>query len=267
MIDLCVVNFQTKDKLERLLEVLHQDLKTYDPPWNLYIAENGSTDGSADFLAEEEWRYSIKHIDFNDNIGYANACNKLASYGSAPILGLLNADVWMTTGDVNRIARAFADPDVAILGPKQRNEYGEITHAGIFGTLTKPAHRGWREPDPLDEKYRDHLEAITVSGSAYFVRRSIWELLTICPTYTQWHAEIYQDKPEGAFLPTEHYYEESWTSWHAHAHNLKVYYHGYVSIGHTWHASHEIGSPQDQLFRKSQAIFRSACDYHNIPRD
>ena len=270
MIDLCVINFNTINKLLRFHDQLFS-LDLYDQwkhgPFNVYIADNGSTDASAKIV---ELRPPGKRYTFvqNENIGYSAAANQLVAMGTGDIIGILNADVWLTPSDVVQIQQSFDEsPDIAILGPKQRDEKGNITHAGIEGTNTHPKHRGWQQPDPDDVLYRDVREMVTVSGSAYFIRRSVWDDLTHCPVNVRWYRERFGNDPNGAFGPQRHYFEETQASYHARAHEYKIYYDGRISIGHSWHASHPVGSPQDQLFGESRKIFRDFCDYHGILHD
>lgn len=260
MIDLFVVNFNTRAKLQRLLDTLKSDDNYM---WNLYIADNGSTDGSVQWLKEFQHDYRIAEIMYNDNIGYSAACNRLALMGKGDIYGFLNADVWMTSEQVAQIQASFdRHKDQSIMGPKQRDENGRITHAGIIGSNVNPKHRGWHQLDIRDRLYRDRARCVTVSGSAYFIRSMAWELLKTCAIYKTLHPEA-----EGAFLPTPHYYEETWCSYHARAHGLGVYYDGRISIGHSWHASSEKGGHADKFMPISQKIFRHACDEHGIARN
>ena len=162
-----------------------------------------------------------------------------------------------------------------VYGPKQRDEKGNITHAGIFGTNTKPQHRGWKAKDPGDELFRDTLGAVTVSGSAYFVKKAVWENLTYDPQYIELLGYLvgsgkvpsWSILSDGAFLPTPHYYEETWCSYFARHRGYSVIYDGHVSIGHSWHASSDVGGEQDSMFKVSQSIFRDACDLMGIERD
>jgi len=267
VIDLCVVNYNTRPMLQRLLDCLHEGVSDKNKFWNLYIADNGSTDDTIDWLRSNDDRYFIDRIFLNKNIGYSAACNKLSIKGSNNIIALLNADVWLTNGDVSKIEKIFnEEQNIDILGPKQRDEYGLIRHAGIVGTNEKPTHRGWMQPDPLDELYKDRVNCVTVSGSAYFIKRSIWNELTNNVQYR----ELYPNAL-GAFLPTPHYYEETWCSYFARHLGYNVVYDGSVSIGHSWHASSpkpgEGYSHADAQFRVSQSIFRKACDYIGIERD
>lgn len=288
MIDLCVVNYNTRPLLQRFLDTLHSDM--YDPNgalaknWNLYITDNDSTDDFIPWLRQNEERYWINRTYLRQNIGYSAAINSMANFSGAEIIGILNGDVWMTSQDCLNIEKIFAsNPDIHILGPKQRDENGFITHAGIVGTNTAPKHRGWREHDPDDVLYKDQIECVTVSGSAYFVRRDVWDAMTknkdyadIYPTavamYKHYSNLNYHPPfPVGAFLPTPHYYEETWCSYFARHLGYNVVYDGSVSIGHSWHASTpkpgEGESHADKYFPISRAIFRKACDHFGIERD
>ena len=263
MIDLCVINYNTRPLLSRFLDCLHSDLHNSPKVWNLFIADNDSQDDSAEWLKYNYQRYRINKFYHNDNIGYSAACNQLAAEGSSDIIGLLNADVWMTSESVARIQQIFDEnPGIHILGPKQRDENGLITHGGITGTNTAPHMRGWRQSDFNDTLYKDRVECVTVAGSAYFIRREVWNAMTNHPKYQEMFPGVI-----GAFLPTPHYYEETWCSYFARHLGYKVVYDGSVSIGHSWHKSSPIGGEADSKFKISQTIFRKACDYIGIERD
>lgn len=275
MIDLCVVSYNTKDKLKRLIDTLESDYVS--DAFNLYIIDNNSTDGSQEYLTEvvKPLGWAGEIILSPCNYGYAYACNLLASKGKSNVVGLLNADVWLRTKDVKTIEDRMYELDADIYGPKQRDEKGNITHAGIFGTNTKPQHRGWKAKDPGDDLFRDTLDAVTVSGSAYFVKKAVWENLTYDPQYIELLGYMvgsgkvpsWAILPDGAFLPTPHYYEETWCSYFARHRGYSVVYDGHVSIGHSWHASSDIGGEPDSKFKVSQSIFRDACDLVGIERD
>jgi len=261
MIDLCVVNYNTRPLLQRLLNTLHSD---YQPDvWNLYLADNDSPDDSCEWALRNISNYHYTDFIRNKNIGYSAAVNDLARLGSGDIIAILNADVWMKTADVSSM-QAFFDKnsDIHISGPKQRDEDGYITHAGIVGTNIKPVMRGWKEFDPKDQKYRDVTDCVTVSGSAYFIRREVWEAMTSNKEYLS-----IVPSAVGAFLPTPHYYEETWCSYFARHLGYNVVYNGQVSIGHSWHKSSPLNGEADKKFKVSQKIFRDACDALGIERD
>lgn len=271
MIDLCVVHYNTRPLLQRLLNTLHSDLLSSSgalvKKWNLYITDNGSTDDFIPWIRQEEDSYLIDRVYLRNNIGYSAACNMMASKGQSDIIALLNSDVWMTSEDVYKIQEIFdQNSDIHILGPKQRDENGLITHAGIVGTNSAPQHRGWRQADPADTLYKDRIKCVTVSGAAYFIRRNVWEAMTNHPKYKE-----VAPNAKGAFLPTPHYFEETWCSYFARYLGYNVFYDGSVSIGHSWHASTPKPgqgiSEADMNFPISREIFRAACDHIGIERD
>lgn len=263
MIDLCVVNYNTRHLLNRFLDCLHNDLHLVEKNWKLYIADNDSSDDTKEWLEFNKDRYHIDGLFFNENIGYSAACNQLASAGNSDIICLLNADVWIDSHSVRAVQNSFMqNPAIDILGPKQRDENGFITHAGIIGSNTAPKHRGWKEHDPNDILYKDLVECVTVSGSAYFIKRHVWNSLTNDEQYRRMYPHA-----NGAFLPTPHYYEETWCSYFARHRGYKVFYDGSVSIGHSWHKSSTVGGEADGKFSVSREIFRRACDFIGIERD
>ena len=105
MIDLCVVNYNTRPLLQRLLDTLHAEVSPENKFWNLYIADNDSADDTVEWLRENDKRYQIDRIDLNKNIGYSAAINKLASRGDNSVIGILNADVWFTNEDIKKYVK------------------------------------------------------------------------------------------------------------------------------------------------------------------
>lgn len=274
MIDLCTVNYQTKDLLDRQIRTLLSDAPPEgERPWKLHVADNEGNDDSRAYLYNA---HTPENVFYNKNIGYARACNQLAHVGDGDIIGLLNADVWLTTSDVVAIQQSFdEDPDMHIMGPKQLDESGRITHAGIVGTNTAPRHRGWHMPDPENMQFRDKIPVVTASGSAYFVRRSTWDALTNDEEYVLLVKDFVDQgllkedalQYPGAFIQTPHYFEETFCSYFAKHRGYGVYYDGRITIGHSWHASHEKNSEVDRGWQISQNIFRQACDRLGIEHD
>jgi GT2 family glycosyltransferase len=269
-VDLLVVSYNTKDKLKRLVETLNSDYEDF--VWNLHIRDNGSTDGSVELL-HEMWqdpdRYRIYGIDTGENIGYARAINWMVAHScGADIIAAVNADTWFTTKHVKQVIKTFEDnPNQAIMGPKQMDEMSVIRHGGILWWGRKgganPLHRGWSQADPQDILFKDRIRCWTVSGSLYYVRRSVWNELTNCPKYQE-----FTGGAEGAFLPTPHYFEETFCSVHAQKHGHEVWYDGTVeTAGHSWDASAPIGVPSKNYFQISQGMYVQACEALEIEHE
>lgn len=255
LLDAVVVNYQTPDDLEGFLA----SWQAFAPPESHLTIFNVCPTDRDDAIAEASTADRIHRSD--KNIGYARACNFAAQGGRSEYLAFFNADTRIRPGVLFQCLLAFqADPTWAIIGPKQVDEAGRITHGGIFGTLNHPEHRGWMAQD--NDNFSDVREAVSVSGSAYFIRRSVWDELTHCPLYRE-----VAPYARGAFLPTRHYYEETFCSYHAQAHGHKVIYFGAARMIHKWHRASPVGGEVDATMGEARQYFREACDHHGINHD
>lgn len=259
-IDVVVVNYRTPGDLKEFCDS-YQEYKMKDS--RLFIC-------NVDPLFEDEHVANDAFMspgpvtveNTSQNIGYARATNLMASYGTGDTIAIFNADTVLTRDLLHTCTAALhCESDYGIVGPRQYDERGRITSAGIFGTLVSPKHRGWMEHDT--GQYNDWSDqCVTVSGSAYFIKRHVWQELTDCPLYQRVAPDAL-----GAFLPTEHYYEETWCSYHAQFHGYKVVYFGAVGMMHKWHRASTLGGVAERHMPKSQEYFRHACDEHGIPHD
>jgi GT2 family glycosyltransferase len=255
-IDIVVVNYHTPKDLDDFIESLERFPVRADASLTIMEVD------AEPYVHTFSWQGKPgKTVGVQGNIGYARACNHAASLGHRDVIAFFNADIVLTKGAIDLCHDALQGrPDWAVLGPCQVDNVGRIKHAGIFGTHASPVHRGWNEPNR--RQYNDVRDAITVSGSAYFIRRTAWKELSDCPIYR----DIAPDA-EGAFLPTQHYYEETWASYHAHAHDLQVVYYGYVTIVHKWHGASQLGGWAEKQMPISRQMFRRACKLHGIAHD
>ena len=108
---------------------------------------------------------------------YAQSVNRSLARGNAPYVLALNADTRMLEPPDHILAIFEEHADIAVIGPRQINDQSLITHAGIVGTNTAPAAplldgAAARGRQPVR---RGNLDSVTVSGSVYFARRSVWE--------------------------------------------------------------------------------------------
>lgn len=257
-IDVIVCNYKTPEDLEafvRSYRAFPASVPTklwvvdVDPSRAQVLRDLNLVEGG-DFYISHPW-----------NIGYARAVNDAAHRGVHDVLAIFNADVELTQGSLDKCYEALmTHARWGVVGPLQTDGEQRVTHGGIFGTLSAPRHRGWKQR--VDPSWRDVRIAVSVSGSAYFICRDVWTMLTDCPIY----AEKYPDAT-GAFLPTPHYYEETWCSYHAQAHGLEVVFFGEVEVTHHWHRASPVGGWAEDQMPASQALFRQMCDEHGIPHD
>jgi GT2 family glycosyltransferase len=178
---------------------------------------------------------------------YARSVNTSLERGRAPYVLALNADTRMLEPP-DPIVWIFEQfPDVAVVGPRQIDGQGRITHAGIVGSNQRPEHRFWMHQGAYVAG-EAMLDCVTVSGSVYFARREVWEQL-------------------GGFLETPGYYEETWFSYLARHHGHRVVYTGTVTWEHLWHQCGMGELDGKGVVHTSRELFRAACAREGIVCD
>jgi hypothetical protein len=204
-----------------------------------------------------EWGHPVMHHALN--IGYNRACNMASGAGRHyDALAFFNADCELRDGVIEGCYAHLQEPFVGVIGPRQVDGHGRITSAGVGGTHSRPQHRGWLGQD--QGQWNDVLDCVTVSGSAYFIRRDVFDELATCPIF-----RAFAPDATAAWLDCFHFYGETWISYHAHAHGYKVRYAGDVPrMVHHFHKASPIGGPGEQNEPTDRARFRAACDAHGI---
>lgn len=270
-LDIGIVNYHTPADLAVCLESLYEHWPTVAT--RLYLFNVDETPEEHEQARAHQAMFTTGRCSImsaNWNCGYATACNLLGDAMSAPYMAFFNADIIFTPGALDLMLLAMQkNPVWGIAGPRQVNEHGLIVAGGIFGTNKKPMMRGWNAKDRGEfSDVRD--DCVSVSGSAIFFTRECWDELSKCDIY-QNHVYSWIDQPSPevqAFLPTPHYYEETFACYHARAHGFKLGYYGPARIIHKWHRASPIGGRADSEFMaKSRELFRAACDAHGIAHD
>jgi GT2 family glycosyltransferase len=250
-----VVNYHTDVLLRRFLN----SLATYEPKCS-YEVIVVNVESSTIANAATDHLQNVKFITFEDNVGYAKSCNAAARMATGRNIAFFNADTAFKNSECVDICSEYLDehPDVGAVGPLQTSSTGYVTHAGITGTNRQRIDRGWKSRSP--QKYSDTIDCISISGSAYFTRMSTWLEMRECPTY-----QTIVPLAEGAFLPTQLYFEETWYSYHLRGHGYRVVYLGHATMIHEWHKSSPVGS-QSRKIREAGEQFKLACDLHGLER-
>ena len=254
-IDLVVVNYKTYGLIDEFLKSWRKFKPTID---SRVILIDNDTKGSELYKLDTR---DVNVYPFKENLGYAGGCNFGASLGDSEYIAFLNSDTRFVNDEcVDKCVQFLEDnSDVAVVGPLQYSSQGIVTHGGIFGTHDKPKMRGFKSTNA--SKFKDIQDAVTVSGSAFFLRRSIWDEMQECPVYRH----NFPDH-SGGFPPFPHFYEETLYCYHVHAHGYRCVYLGEAEMIHEWHKSSEVGS-QTENYKIGQSKFRLFCDDHGIRHD
>lgn len=278
LLDLVAVAYEAPQETEAFLaSLVHVDV-----PFRLLVIDNASPNPDVRPILESRlgsWQTGVSatspltdvapncvaagwHASAT-NHGYARGVNLGMSMlvGPAPFAGILNCDVqFLPEGIGDMMAHFVSHPEVGVLAPRTFTSGSRLlTHAGIVTTPDNPHnhHRAWLQPDT--GAYRDIRPVNTVSGATYFVRRAMWDQLAGCVQYLDAAPGAL-----GAFLPTQHFFEETFCSYHAKAHGWQVVYHGPSAMIHEWHRSSALGS---QDFETPRRLFLDACAAHGITPD
>ncbi|MBN1487905.1 MAG: glycosyltransferase family 2 protein, partial [Anaerolineae bacterium] len=146
--------------------VLKQDTLDFE----VIVVDNGSTDGSADFVAEHYPQVQL--IRNSQNLGFAGGNNIGLRAASGAALVLLNQDTVVHENWLAALLTPLDDPTVGMVGCKMLYPDGRIQHAGayIVDARGTPEHIGRYEDDAGQYDEPRDLECVTAAGVA--LRRS-----------------------------------------------------------------------------------------------
>jgi GT2 family glycosyltransferase len=112
MISIIIPTFNQLPFTRLCLELLK---KYSEAPYELIVVDNGSTDGTADFLRSCP---DVQLIAFSQNRGFAAACNAGLKASRGEYLVLLNNDIFVTPSWLTNLARVLdCRPDVGMVLP------------------------------------------------------------------------------------------------------------------------------------------------------
>jgi GT2 family glycosyltransferase len=121
-VSVCIANWNCRELLHACLESLHR--QPQGVRLETIVADNASTDGSADMI-EREFPEVILHRN-PTNVGFARANNQAARKARGRFLLFLNNDTVVPAGALSRLLDyALAHPEVGMVGPRLRDGEGK----------------------------------------------------------------------------------------------------------------------------------------------
>jgi GT2 family glycosyltransferase len=121
-VSVCIANWNCRELLRACLESLHDQWQGVRV--ETVVADNASTDGSAD-MVEREFPEVILHRNAT-NVGFARANNQAARRARGRYLLFLNNDTVVPSGALRRLVDyADAHPEVGMVGPRLRDAEGK----------------------------------------------------------------------------------------------------------------------------------------------
>ncbi len=128
-----IVNWNAKDYLRKCLQSLHRDP---EGPSEVFVVDNGSSDGSVDIIKREF--PSVKLIENEGNPGFGTANNQALKKCAGELVLILNPDTEVLGGSLKTMTDFFKqNPRAGAVGAKLLNVDGSIqlTCARNFPTL------------------------------------------------------------------------------------------------------------------------------------
>lgn len=146
-------------------------------PFEVVAVDNGSPPALSAWLADEARRRpALRHLRFDEPLGFARAVNEAARRARSSRLVLLNSDTLVTDGWLDALASALdADPGLGVVSPLT-NRCGSSAQVDPEARALAPheaprhARRIRRRPGPRPEPQR-------LAFFCAMVRRSLWEWL------------------------------------------------------------------------------------------
>lgn len=189
-----ILNWNGRDLLEKFLPPVVK----FSGEATVYVADNASTDGSVNFIAENF--PTVKILRNKTNGGYARGYNEALQHLSEDIFVLLNSDVAVTEGWLQPVLSVFrTNPAVAAAQPKildyHNRQYFEYAGAagGFLDSFGYPYCRGriFNTVERDRGQYDGVAEIFWASGACLFVRRdAFWKAGALDTDYFAHQEEI-----------------------------------------------------------------------------
>ncbi len=135
------------------------DRRTDWPRFEVVVADNASTDGSREWLGDEERRGALRAVMLPDNRGFASGINAAAEAARGSFLCLLNNDTVVTRGWLSSLVRHLErDASLGMVGPSTNeiaNEakvdvgYRELRHLDAWARSYTAGNAGRAESIPM----------------------------------------------------------------------------------------------------------------------
>lgn len=222
---------------KRCLETLRG--RTVFPDYEVVVVDNGSTDGTVEYLRSLPW---LRLFENGDNLGFVKGNNRAMAecVGDSDFV-LLNNDTEIIQPEwLSRLqATAYSAPEVGIVGARLRRPGGMLQHAGTY----MPIETFWGQQVGAGEKDVNQFNAdAEVEGAVFacaYIKREVYE--QVGPLDEDYFS----------------YFEDSDYCLKARSHGFKVVCCGSVTVVHHENISTKVNKvSHGGMFLESQKTFK-----------
>lgn len=181
LVDIVILTGGRFDMLRKCLESIKRFTSV---SYNIILIDNASE--QAEKLQNMELFSDVTTKRLTQPVGFAEGNNIGARIGHAPLILLLNDDVELMDGCIDRMVETMDDPQWSVVGAKllfpetstsQIRPAGKVQHVGhALNVKAQVIHPliGWSADNP---KTCISREVVSVTGACFMTRRSIWNKL------------------------------------------------------------------------------------------
>ena len=181
LLDIVICVYGKFDLLTRCLDSIPEAAGNI--PYRIILVDNASPDRD-EFYADLETKVTL--IKNNENKGFILGSNQGASRGKSPLLFMLNSDVILDPGSIEKMVAALDIPEIGVVGMKLRfpelkehlhavEDAGKVQHVGLATSIKGDFYHlfiGWDVDAPKVNAVR---EVLAVTGAALMTRRNLWK--------------------------------------------------------------------------------------------
>jgi len=187
MISICIVSYNTRARLERCLESIEREAEDFALRTQIIVAENASSDGSAELVAERFPRVEL--IRNAENLNYTRAMNQCLRQARGEFILLLNPDTELQTSALHALQDALErHPEWGAAGARLEYPDGSLQRTGnrfptfrfllheVLGFNARVPHNAVHQHNMYAEWDRtSEREVDALSGACLMVRRRVLE--------------------------------------------------------------------------------------------
>lgn len=173
-LSIIIVNYNTRKITLNCLKSIEKH--PYKEKFEVYLVDNGSTDGSVDtFRKFKPRKFKFVFIENGKNLGFSKANNIGIKKSKGEYKLLLNSDTLLKDNALDKLMKfALNHPDSGIIAPRLLNEDLSI-QPSVFRlpTLLRTIRQYWFNEKGLLDKYapsgKESLEVEAVVGAAFLI--------------------------------------------------------------------------------------------------